>query len=263
MTGASALDVPAVDLLDVALRAAYVGAAEVIGRIGRVSGLTTKSSPTDPVTDADRGSDEAIRAMLAVRRPDDGVLSEEGPDVASRTGLRWVVDPLDGTVNYLYGIANYAVSVACERFDGQRWEAVVGVVHDVGREETFTAVREAGSRLGGRGIAVTARVELSSALVATGFSYRSRSRSRQAAVLSRLLPRVRDIRTSGSHALDLCWTAAGRYDGCFEDEVGRWDWAAGALIVREAGGVVSPLRHGVVASGPGVHEALYASVEET
>ncbi|WP_241562169.1 inositol monophosphatase family protein [Streptomyces hoynatensis] len=246
------------ELLGLALRAARSGASEIAARAGRPTGVRLKSQPTDPATDADRASESAIRRLIAAERPGDGLIGEEGEDRPPDSGVRWTIDPLDGTVNYLYGIPHHVVSIACEERAAGRWRTVVGVVHDPARAETFTAVRGGGARLNGAAIAVNDAVGLPLALVATGFSYRPGSRARQAAVLPRLLPRVRDLRSSGSSALDLCWTAAGRYDGFYEDELFPWDWRAGALLVREAGGVVSPLGSGVLAAGP----ALYGDLRE-
>jgi len=241
------------DLLDIAIRAAQRGAAEIAYRTGRATGIGYKSTTTDPVSDADRASESAIRELIIAERPHDGLLGEEGGDRPSDSGLRWVIDPLDGTVNYLYQIPHSAVSIACEKVDGADWLTIVGVVHDTSRGETFTAVRGGRAHLNGAEISVNETVDLSYALIATEFSYTSRSRARQAAVLADVLPRVRDIRSTGSSALDLCWTATGRCDGFYEDELSRWDWSAGALIVEEAGGTVSALGTGVVAAGSALH----------
>jgi myo-inositol-1(or 4)-monophosphatase len=247
-------------LLDLAVRAARASAVELHNRAGRAGAIAYKSTATDPVSDADRAAEAAIVALLTSERPDDGLFGEEGAARRGSSGFRWVIDPLDGTVNYLYGIGHSAVSIGCEQESGDGWHAVVGVVLDIARAETFTAVLGGGARLRGAPLRVNDPVPLASALVATGFSYRASSRQRQAATVAHLLPRVRDIRRAGSAALDLCWLAAGRYDGYYEDELNRWDWSAGALIASESGALVSPLAGGLVASGPALHPALCAAL---
>ena len=203
----------------------------------------------DPVTVADRDAEALIRGRLLAARPDDGLLGEEGSSVAGGSGIRWVVDPLDGTVNYLFGLPDWAVSVACEDEGG----TLAGVVHIPTRGETFTAARGAGAWLDAAPIAVSAATELASALIATGFSYVAEVRRAQAAELATILPSVRDIRRGGSAAVDLASVACGRVDGFYEVGLNPWDLAAGALLVREAGGRVT---RDVVASGPALHEPL-------
>jgi myo-inositol-1(or 4)-monophosphatase len=193
------------------------------------------------VSDADREAEEAIGALLRLERPDDGFLGEEGADAGGSSGRRWVVDPLDGTTNYLYRFPAWCVSVALEDADGR---GLVGVVHDPLGDETFSAARGAGARLNGEPIGVRSPAPLSRALVGTGFGYDSDIRRGQAELLLRVLPQVRDIRRAGAAALDLCHVAAGRLDAYYERGVQPWDVAAGALIVREAGGAVLPLAGG-------------------
>lgn len=164
-------------------------------------------------------------------------MAEEGARAGGGSGRRWVVDPLDGTVNFLYGHAAWCVSVALEDGSGP----LVGVVHDPTRGETFSAARGGGCRLNGKPARVTGEERLEAALVATGFGYAAERRSAQAEVLLRVLPRVRDIRRGGAAALDLAWVAAGRLDGYYERGLNRWDWAAGRLLVEEAGGAVAEL----------------------
>ena len=247
-------------LLDLAVRAARAAGRELVSRAGLATGIHYKSSNTDPVSDADRAAEAAIVAVIEADRPGDGLVGEEGAARAGSTDLRWVIDPLDGTVNYLYGIPHTAVSVSCERAVGADWLAVVGVVLDVTRAEMFSAASGEGAHLNGLPLQVNDPVQLGSALINTGFSYRSASRERQARTVAALLPRVRDIRRAGSAALDLCWVAAGRADGYYEDELNRWDWSAGALIAREAGALVSSLGGGLVAAGLSLHPELYAAV---
>lgn len=244
------------DLLDLAVRAARQGEAEIVRRVGAVSGIRRKSSLTDLVSDADHASDAAIARLIHAERPDDGILSEEGIDRPSASGFRWVVDGLDGTANFLSGIPHFAVSIACERFIEGTWAATVGVVHDCARGETFTATADTGACLGDALIGVNDPVPLPIAIVATEFSYHASARAAQAETLAGILSEAGDIRTTGSSSLDLCWTAAGRFDAFYESELFRWDWAAGALIVAEAGGRVATLGTGVFAAGPTLFDQM-------
>jgi myo-inositol-1(or 4)-monophosphatase len=200
-----------------------------------------------------------IKDLLAAERPDDGLLAEEGSRSASASGRRWVVDPLDGTTNFLYGIPQWAVSVALEDAEG----GLIGVVYDPMHGETFTAVRGEGAMMNGERIEVTGCDRLELALVATGFSYEQRHRMEQADVVRLVLPRVRDIRRAGAAALDLAWVAAGRYDCFWERGIKHWDWAAARLLVTEAGGAFEELEDnlpGVVAAGPALMADLKALV---
>jgi myo-inositol-1(or 4)-monophosphatase len=213
------------------------------------------------VSDADREAELAISRMLHAEHPDDGLLGEEGADAGGSSGRRWVVDPLDGTTNYLYRYRAWCVSVALEDPSG----GLVGVVHDPLNGETFTAARGDGAFLNGAPIRVRDGGRLERALVATGFGYDPEVRRGQAELLLRVLPRVRDIRRAGAAALDLCHVAAGRLDGYYERGINPWDWKAGALIVQEAGGRVMPLeggRPGLAAAGPGLIEELAALARE-
>lgn len=245
---------PVAALVGLAVAAARDAGRELLRRQGAVGPIRTKSSPTDPVTAADRAAEELLVGALTAARPGDGLLGEEGAERTSTTGLRWVLDPLDGTVNYLYGLPGWCVSVACEEEGPEGWRGLVGVVHDPVRGETFTGVRGSGASADGRRLRVNDPVQLDRALIATGFAYGAADRARQAAVVAQLLPRVRDIRRGGSAAMDLCAVAAGRVDGYYEDTTSRWDWAAGALIAAEAGAVIAPLPGsgggGVLAAGP-------------
>jgi myo-inositol-1(or 4)-monophosphatase len=224
-------------------------------------GVELKSSETDPVSDADRLAEQTIKELLAAERPQDGLLAEEGARSDAESGRRWIVDPLDGTVNYLYEFPVWCVSVALEDADG----TLLGVVHDPGRGETFRAVRGQGAELNRHALRVRRCERLETALVATGFAYQRERRAAQARLVSELLPRVRDIRRAGAAALDLCFVACGRLDGYYERGINHWDWAAGALIVQEAGGRVVPLtggRPGLAAAGPGLVEELAALAAE-
>lgn len=261
------------DLLALAVRVARAAGEELLARYGRAGAVETKSSATDPVSEADRAAERLLVDALLAARPDDGLMGEEGADRQGGSGLRWVLDPLDGTVNYLYGYPGWSVSVACEDDDG----GLVGVVRDPLRGETFAAIRDGGARVladdgAERPLRANDPVPLERALVATGFSYDRDDRRRQADVVARLLPVVRDIRRGGSAALDLCAVAAGRVDGYYEDTTSRWDWAAGAVVAREAGAVVSLManpaggddgRSGLVVAGPALHGDLAAQVAGT
>lgn len=229
------------DLADLALEVAREAAELVRGR--RAAGVTvaaTKSSEVDIVTEADRASEALIRRLIAARRPDDGFLGEEGDDVASTSGIRWIVDPIDGTVNFLYDLPQYAVSIAAER-DG---EVVAGVVINVARRTEYVGHRADRAEHGGaparatrdgEPLAVRAPTPLRLRLVGTGFNYDSRIRGLQAAAVARLITRIRDIRRSGSCALDLCHLAEGALDGYVEEGVNLWDHAAGGLLAELAG----------------------------
>jgi myo-inositol-1(or 4)-monophosphatase len=245
-------------LLDLAVEVATAAGNQLLSRREDAGRVDHKSSATDPVSEADRAAERRITEALTAARPDDGLLGEEGADRRGSTGLRWVVDPLDGTVNYLYGIPAWSVSIACEDEHG----ALVGAVVDPSRQEIYTAVRHRGAHRNGASLQVNEPVDLPRALLATGFSYDSAIRRRQAATLAFLLPRVRDIRRIGSAALDLCAVAAGRVDAYYEDTTARWDWAAGALVAAEAGAVVTPLASGLLAAGPSLHTGLSALLAE-
>jgi myo-inositol-1(or 4)-monophosphatase len=224
--------------LELAERAALTAGEVLMSYYGRPPrGLASKSSETDLVSDADLEAERAIRELLDEERPDDGLLAEEGSQAAGASGRRWIVDPLDGTINFLYGFPAWAVSVALEDAHG----VAVGVVHSPVHAETFSAVRSEGARLNGRALHVRDRSELQQAMVATGFSYDADRRAEQAEVIRRLLPSARDIRRAGAAALDLAWVAAGRVDAFYERGLHAWDRAAGDLLVREAGGVVANL----------------------
>lgn len=219
------------DLLDIAVEAASVAGSLLRERFesGAEQTLRTKSSITDPVSEADHASERAIRAILAAQRPDDAILGEEGDDVAGTSGLRWVVDPLDGTVNFLYGIPMWCVSVCCE--------GRAGVVLDPLRGECFAVAVGETPTLNGRPLAprTAPAAGLAGALVATGFGYDAAVRDEQARVVREVVPRVRDVRRGGSAALDLAWCAAGRVDAYYEYGVQAWDTAAGELLCSGAG----------------------------
>jgi myo-inositol-1(or 4)-monophosphatase len=220
------------ELLDLATSVA-VEAAELVRerRAGQVAVAETKSSATDVVTEADQAAEELIYTRIQKARPGDGFLGEEGASAESTTGVTWVVDPIDGTVNFLYGLPQYAVSIAASR-DG---EVVAGAVVNVASGEVFTATKGGGAFLDGRPLATRAVVPIAQRLVATGFSYVPEVRSLQGEAVARLLGSVRDVRRMGSAALDLCALAAGRFDAYVEEGLNPWDLAAGGLVATEAG----------------------------
>ena len=269
------------DLIAIAVEAARLGGGLLAARAARgvEADVASKSTPTDLVSEADLASQRAIRGLLAERRPDDGFLGEEEEeDEQGSSGLRWIVDPLDGTVNFLFGIPQWSVSVAVADASG----TVAGAVYDPNREELFTATRggrallESADRslvLVGRAVDPHAGQEdhegegaggegLPSAMVATGLAYDADVRAAQGEVLARLVAEVRDVRRFGSAALDLAWTAAGRYDAYYERTVKAWDIAAGQLICERAGLSVVELPEqpdlpwGILVARSGLAEAL-------
>jgi myo-inositol-1(or 4)-monophosphatase len=296
MTGVTGVPGPR-ELLVIAVGAALEAGQLLASKEGRVEVAATKSSPTDVVTEMDGRAEELIRARILVARPDDAILGEEGGQVgeAADAPARWVVDPLDGTVNYLYGLHDWAVSIAAEVAGGAGGgevgrEIVAGAVYVPMRGELFTAIRGEGAWLEstrGSGTAVTAGesvipdstferiplrcrpgVPLDQALVATGFGYRAQRRTVQGEVVAALLPRIRDIRRNGVASVDLCAVAAGRVDGYYERGLNYWDYAAGALIAAEAGAVVGDSKGGppspsmTVAAGPGLFGPLRDALAE-
>ena len=237
-----AREVPTGELLFLALEVAHAaGKLLVRGRPGSgraALAVDTKSSPTDIVTEMDRAAEELITVQLAKARPADAILGEEGADRPGTSGVRWVVDPLDGTVNYLYDLGGWAVSIAAEV--GGR--SVAGVVYVPSAGETFAAELGGGATCNELPLRLGPGPALDRALVATGFGYHARRRAHQAAVLARVLPLVRDIRRFGACAVDLCSVASGRVDGYYERGVNPWDFAAGGLVATEAGARVEGLR---------------------
>ncbi|MCA1692088.1 MAG: inositol monophosphatase family protein [Acidimicrobiales bacterium] len=226
--------------------------------------VTTKTSDTDMVSEMDHAAEELIVSRLLEARPDDSILAEEGSGRSGSSAVRWVIDPLDGTTNYLYAHPAYAVSIAAE-IEG---EVAVGVVADPSLDEVFTAVRGGGAFLNGEPISHSGQDDVATSLLATGFSYVAERRARQAQVLARILSTVRDIRRHGAASLDLCWVACGRVDAYYEVGLEPWDIAAGALIAAEAGALVSSIEGGppsaasVFAAAPAVGPALLALLAE-
>ncbi|WEH39272.1 inositol monophosphatase [Streptomyces sp. NBC_01218] len=253
------------ELLGLARAAATrAGALLRDGRPADLGVAATKSSPIDVVTEMDIAAEKLITGYLSEHRPEDGFLGEEGASREGTSGVRWVIDPLDGTVNYLYSLPTWAVSIAAE-LDGER---VVGVVEAPMRGETFHAVRGGGAYLNGTALRYRPAPPLDQALVSTGFNYVATVRTHQADVARQLIPRLRDIRRGGSAAIDLCDVAAGRLDGYYERGLHPWDLAAGDLIAREAGALTGgrPGRPAdgdlTVAASPGVFGPLQEILEE-
>jgi myo-inositol-1(or 4)-monophosphatase len=252
-------------LLEIAVEVARrAGATARRMRAEGVSGISTKSTATDVVTAADRAVERQAAAALRAARPRDTILGEEygaraGTAATGRGTVRWILDPIDGTVNYLYGLPQYAVSLAAE-VDGL---VLAGVVHNAATGEDWTAVRGGGAYRDGRRLTGSSETDLSQALIATGFGYDASRRAHQAAVLARLLPEVRDIRRFGAASLDLCLAAEGSVDAYYEKGLNAWDHAAGGLVAAEAGLRVTGLRGEpagpdlVLAAPAGLYDALH------
>jgi myo-inositol-1(or 4)-monophosphatase len=224
------------ELLELAIVAARTAGELLRARrealaLQRVATIATKTSATDLVTAADRESEATIVELISAARPGDGFLAEEETDRASASGITWVIDPIDGTVNYVYGLPAWAVSIAARDETG----VVVGVVYDPQRDEVFTAIRGHGAALNGRPLVVSEPPPIASSLVGTGFAYVAKRRALQAEIVAGILPVVRDIRRAGAASLDLCGVASGRLDAYYEADLKPWDLAAGGLIATEAG----------------------------
>ena len=258
LDGSPRPDPALLDLAAAALEAAQAASAILVNG-DEVSGIETKISSTDMVSDVDRTAEAAVADVLSRLRPEDGVVGEEGTSRAGTTGVRWVVDPLDGTTNFLFGIPQFSVSIAAE-IDGR---PVAGVVIDPSRSEVWAALEGHGSfRNGVRCAVPDGRSTLDKALCATGFGYRAERRRWQAEVAAVVIPQVRDIRRLGSAALDLCWTGGGRFDAYFEWGLNPWDFAAGALVAAEAGARVEVVgRRLVVAATPSLFDPLCELLE--
>ncbi|MEY4366079.1 MAG: hypothetical protein RLZZ305_1423 [Actinomycetota bacterium] len=234
------------------------GAHALAGRAQGDFAVATKSTSTDIVTRYDRECETMIVGGLRELRPDDAIVGEEGASSPGTTGIEWHVDPIDGTVNYLYGLPGWAVSVGARDADGP----IVGAVYVPALDEMFCAARGGGATLNGRPVSVNDATSLPMALVATGFAYDASVRARQGAVVSAMIGGVRDIRRLGAASVDLCFVACGRLDAYFEAGLHSWDTMAARLVVTEAGGTVSSLDGGpvrddeIMAAAPGVHAAL-------
>ncbi|MBO9578443.1 MAG: inositol monophosphatase [Microbacteriaceae bacterium] len=259
---------PMNELLELAVTVASEGAKLAARRRTEpVTVAATKSSPVDVVTAVDREVEALIRDRIAAARPDDGFLGEESDAAGGSSGLTWVVDPIDGTVNFLYGVPLYAVSVAVVEggTDPATWTPLAGCVVNVAAGEVFAAARGEGATLNGEPISVSAPADLATSLLITGFGYDPAVRAEQGAVAARLLPQARDLRRTGSCAIDLCWIAAGRADAYWERGVHVWDFAAGLLIAAEAGAAVEVGEGGsgellVVATAPTIRAEFAAAL---
>jgi myo-inositol-1(or 4)-monophosphatase len=220
--------------------------------------LTEKSSAVDFATQMDQQAEEMIVKLLLAQRPDDGIIGEEGAARQSKSGITWVIDPIDGTVNYLYGLPGWNVSIAAKDKEG----VVVGVVYAPTINALWSAVRSEGATYNGKKIKCNNPVKLENALISTGFSYNLNSRIAQGEVVSKLLPQIRDLRRNGAAAVDLCYVAMGALDAYFEESLKEWDIAAGGLIATEAGAKISGRLGGspdgdlVVCAGAALHAAL-------
>ena len=232
--------------------------------IGHSTAHTTKSTPTDPVTEFDRAAEALIVGELRARRPDDAIVGEEGASDPGTSGLEWHLDPIDGTANFVYDLPTWCTSVAVVDADG----SLAGAVYAPVTDELFSAHRGGGATRNGRSVTVSGADRLERAMIATGFSYQAERRAVQAARVAGLLPQVRDIRRFGSAALDLCMVACGRVDAYVEEHLNSWDLAAGVLIAAEAGAVTTSLDGGAVHPGsvavasPEVHSALLGALAD-
>jgi myo-inositol-1(or 4)-monophosphatase len=226
------------ELLALAVRLAQeAGRLIVDGRTHGLANIDAKSSPTDLVTAMDRAAEELIVSGITAVRPDDGFIGEEGTTTTGTTSVQWLIDPIDGTTNYVYDFPGYSVSIAA-RINGA---LAIGAVVDVAMGRTYQARRGHGAWCDDQPLSIRSAPPLSEALVGTGFGYKRERRAAQAQMLTVLLPAVRDIRRRGSCALDLCMVAAGQLDAYGERGLGPWDFAAGAVIAREAGALVLDL----------------------
>ncbi|MEX1296922.1 MAG: inositol monophosphatase family protein [Candidatus Limnocylindrales bacterium] len=245
-----------VQLESIAVEAATGGARTVRDSAGDLGAVEAKSTPTDPVTSLDVAVEREIRTTLARRAPHSSVLGEEGGAIGGSSGVGWVVDPIDGTVNLTYGLPIMSVSIAAT-WDG---DVVAGAVVDIHRGDIFSAARGHGARLDGSTIEPTQVTSLADSLIGTGFAYTARGRAEEAVYLARVLPAGRDIRCFGSAALNLCWVASGRLDGFYQRNMQYWDFAAGEIIAAEAGAKVARPSSGndrlMVVTAPGIHDEL-------
>ena len=255
---------PASDALAIGVEAARAAGAVLVERFGGpASGVRSKTSATDLVSEADERAEHTIVGYLRARRPDDALMAEEGSLATGRTGLRWYIDPLDGTINFLYGIPHWCVAICCADDHGP----LAAAIYDPLRDELFSGMRGAGAWLNDVPLRVSRKDDLASALLGTGFAYVSEARRIQGRILASVIGEVRDVRRNGSASLDLAWTAAGRLDAYFESVDKPWDWMPGTLLVREAGGRVTELTPSnpalprIIASAPDIHDALNRLLE--
>ena len=249
------------DLLALATTIAR-SAGDLLGKRPEVFDVNQKSSAVDFATQMDIASEKLIVDAILAARPNDGIFGEEGSERTGTTGITWVIDPLDGTVNYFYGMPGWNVSIAVKDAEGVQ----VGVVYAPTINGLWQGVKDGGSTYNGKAIACNDPIALDRALVATGLSYDIAKRTGQAELLSRLIPRIRDIRRNGAAAVDLCMVAMGALDAYYELGTKEWDHAAGGLIAQEAGALVTgrlggePNEEMVIAAGPALHAQLIAEI---
>ena len=252
------------ELRDLAAAVAHVAAEHALERLDGPLRVKTKSSVSDFVTEVDGQCERLIVDAILAARPDDGIVGEEGNQRAAVSAVTWVIDPIDGTTNYIYGHPGWAVSVAAE-VDG---EVAAGAVVDPMHGDTFLAARGFGATRNGIAISPTGTLDLGSSVIATGFGYDAPLRAAQAGLLQHVLPRVGNLRRMGAASTDLCWVGCGRVDGYFEQGLNPWDYAAGALVATEAGATVTglgspePSPAFVVAASAGVHDHLVTALVE-
>ncbi len=264
-----ASDAPVDELLQLARRLAVEAGMMVLqGRAQGIADADTKSSSTDVVTEFDRASEALIVQGIRDARPHDGLVGEEGTATPGTSGIHWLIDPIDGTTNFLYGLPGYAVSIAARASADDPADTLVGVVYVPTTGELFTATKGGGAFVNDAPVRCSATTDLSLALVGTGFSYHAERRRQQARRVAEMLPRVRDIRRLGAAAPDLCYVGAGRLDVYFEQHLGPWDLAAGELVAREAGCRVGAIEGGPVHPGsvlvatPALFDQVQALIHE-
>tara|TARA_B100000686_G_scaffold339935_1_gene414826 strand:- start:368 stop:1168 length:801 start_codon:yes stop_codon:yes gene_type:complete len=246
-------------LRDLATRSVEEASAILESKGFKFTQKETKSSLSDLVTEVDQEIESVIIDFLRSERPYDSFLGEEGSRLSGSSGVKWVIDPIDGTTNFVYGIPGFGISVAAEK-DG---EIVAGAVADPLHSEIFDAARGFGSRCNRNTISISNEVNLGSSLIATGFSYSADQRKLQGKLLSHIIHEISDIRRIGSAAVDLCWVAAGRVDAFFEEGLNYWDYAAGSLIALEAGAVFKRIQNFlgaelIIATNPSIDDDFYA-----
>ena len=249
-------DVVDTELLALALRVAREAGVLLMDRPATFD-ISSKSTAIDIATQMDLASETLIVSALLAARPDDGIIGEEGASRPSRSGITWVIDPVDGTVNYLYGLPGWNISIGAKDEQGR----LVGVVHAPTVNSTWTAMRGKGAWFNESPISCNDPISLDRALIGTGFAYDVRARVEQGRIAAALLPQIRDLRRMGSAAVDLCYVAMGAFDGYFEIGLKEWDSAAGALIAQEAGAIVSVTEGDLtICAGPALHPQLAHAV---
>lgn len=239
------------ELLTLAISIAKDAGKLLLNRPENLS-VNTKSSEIDVVTQMDKASEKLIVDAILAVRPDDGIIGEEGSDRPTKSGYTWVIDPIDGTVNYLYNMAGWSISIAIKDQEG----TCVGVVYSPTINSLFTATRGGGSFLNGKKLNCNDPIELNRALISTGFAYRLEQREQQLIQFNKLILKIRDIRRNGSAAIDICHVASGEVDGYYEIGLHEWDLAAAQLIATEAGAKLSVHGDLVIAAGPHLHGNL-------